>query len=66
MEKTHLGLVCCRCPLYTYDLNQLHLANVVAGANMAKAELGIDRDPTRLKVDPTGGLDISSVPKEEP
>ncbi|KAF5278107.1 hypothetical protein FQR65_LT03623 [Abscondita terminalis] len=45
-----------RCPLYTQDLNKFHNDAVLRGAATAKIDLGVDKNPTKLKVDPTKGF----------
>ncbi|KAF2884008.1 hypothetical protein ILUMI_22126, partial [Ignelater luminosus] len=43
------------CPLYS-DTNQLHEQAVLKGAEIAKKEKGLDLDPSKLKIDPTLGV----------
>ncbi|XP_063911095.1 E3 ubiquitin-protein ligase RNF216-like [Zophobas morio] len=45
------------CPLWTENLQELHLNRVMEGARAAKDELGITVDPDLLKFDPTRNVE---------
>lgn len=54
----NLLLNCCfifRCPLYS-DTNNLHEQAVLQGAEAAKKEIGVDKNPSKLKIDPTADV----------
>lgn len=55
-DYRHFGDDGIRCPLYTTDLNKFHTTAVLEGAKKAKIELGIDKDPSKLKNDPSQDL----------
>lgn len=46
-----------RCPLYTENLNRFHQQAVMQGAAAAKAELGVNANPEKLKFDPTRDIE---------
>lgn len=46
-----------RCPLYTDNLKKFHENAVKLGAEVAKADLGLDKDPTKLKFDPATDIE---------
>ncbi|KAF2904450.1 hypothetical protein ILUMI_01731, partial [Ignelater luminosus] len=43
------------CPLYS-DTNNLHEEAVLKGAEAAKKEIGVDKNPSKLKIDPTADV----------
>lgn len=50
-----LIILCYSCPLFTND-RHTHHADVVRGAAAAKTELGVDKNPKLLKIDPSKGF----------
>ncbi|XP_064211571.1 uncharacterized protein LOC103312285 isoform X1 [Tribolium castaneum] len=48
-----------RCPLFTENLDQLHFDNVIRRAQAAKAQLGVDKNPNKLKFDPTKNFQLN-------
>ncbi|XP_044269959.1 E3 ubiquitin-protein ligase RNF216-like [Tribolium madens] len=47
-----------RCPLYTENLDQFHFNNVIQRAQAAKTTLGVDKNPNKLKFDPTKNFNL--------
>lgn len=45
-----------RCPLWTKDLRKFHENEVKQGAISAKVDLGVDKEPGKLKIDPAKDL----------
>lgn len=57
-DYSHFGTIPTKCPLYTQNLNRFHHQAVMQGAATAKAELGINANPLKLKFDPTKDIDV--------
>ncbi|KAF2886030.1 hypothetical protein ILUMI_20143, partial [Ignelater luminosus] len=55
------------CPLFS-DTNKLHQEAVLKGAEAAKKEIGVDKNPSKLKIDPTADVaqHYNKIKKKKP